>query len=57
MSSLFQECEISDEEKSFFIDLKPFMNPTPYTVPMVNKVTYYIIYNFFLLPIAPVCVR
>ena len=31
-----QECEISDEEKSFWIDLKPFMNPTPYTVPKVT---------------------
>lgn len=26
------ECQISEEEKTFSIDLRPFMNPSPYTV-------------------------
>lgn len=27
-----QEIELSDEEKSYVMDLKPYYNPSPYTV-------------------------
>lgn len=34
----FQEVDISDEEKTFSIDLRPFMNPSPYTVLHVRTI-------------------
>lgn len=32
----FQELNITEEEKTYSIDLRPFMNPSPYTVLHVS---------------------
>lgn len=37
-----QQISITEEEKTFNIDLRPFMNPSPYTVLHVS-------YNFVTL--------
>lgn len=31
----FQQIHVSEQERSFTMDLKLFMNPAPYTVPLV----------------------
>jgi hypothetical protein len=36
--SLLQEVNVTEEEKRCTIDLRPFMNPSPYTVQHVSTV-------------------
>jgi hypothetical protein len=35
---LLQEINVTEEEKRYTIDLRPFMNPSPYTVQHVSTV-------------------
>jgi hypothetical protein len=35
---LLQEVNVTEEEKKYTIDLRPFMNPSPYTVQHVSTV-------------------
>jgi hypothetical protein len=35
---LLQEVDVTEEEKRYTIDLRPFMNPSPYTVQHVSTV-------------------
>ena len=32
-----QDVKLTDEERTMYIDLEPFMNPAPYTVPLVSS--------------------
>ena len=32
-----QDVKLTEEERTMFIDLEPFMNPAPYTVPLVSS--------------------
>lgn len=34
---IIEEVNITEEEKTFTMDLRPFMNPSPYTLKHVNK--------------------
>jgi len=36
-----EEIDITDEEKTYTIDLRPFMNPSPYTLQHVSNFTFY----------------
>jgi len=40
-----EEIDITDEEKTYTIDLRPFMNPSPYTLQHVNN----FIFNLYFL--------
>lgn len=47
----------SPEERSSYLDLRPYLNPTPYTVPMVRyfkkvKFLFFIFKNKFIMQIA-----
>lgn len=42
----FQQISISEEEKTYSIDLRPFMNPSPYTV---LHVSVFVFINFNVL--------
>lgn len=36
-----QEIDLTEEEKTFSIDLRPFMNPSPYTVLHVRNLFFF----------------
>ena len=36
-----QDIHFTEEERDSYLDLRPYLNPTPYTVPKVNPLKFW----------------